>query len=87
MKKRKIPLRTCIISGERHPKKEMIRVVKNKQGEIFLDETGKANGRGFYLKRDLEIIKKAKENNQLSKCLEVDIYPSLYEEMEGLLDD
>ena len=49
MKKKKIPMRKCIISNEMHPKKDMIRVVINKEGEIFADATGKKQGRGAYV--------------------------------------
>ena len=53
MKKRKIPMRTCVVTLEKLPKQELIRIVKNKEGEIFVDPTSKANGRGVYIKKDL----------------------------------
>ena len=52
---KKIPLRTCVITKEKLPKKELIRIVRNKDGEVSVDETGKQNGKGVYLKRDLDI--------------------------------
>jgi len=46
MQKRKIPMRKCVVSGEMKPKKEMVRIVRNKEGEVSIDPTGKKNGRG-----------------------------------------
>ena len=57
MKTKKIPMRTCAVSMEKLPKKELIRVVRNKEGEVFVDPTGKMNGRGVYLKKDRNIKK------------------------------
>ena len=54
MKMRKIPMRTCVITKEKLPKSELIRVVRTPLGEVVVDATGKANGRGAYLKKDLE---------------------------------
>ena len=49
MKQRKVPLRTCVVTKEKLEKKDLIRVVKNNNGEVFVDLTGKANGRGAYI--------------------------------------
>ena len=60
MKKiKKVPQRKCIACQDRDNKKELIRIVKNKEGEIFIDLTGKANGRGAYICKDCECLKKA----------------------------
>ena len=48
---KKVPCRTCVITREKLPKKELIRVVRTPEGEVIIDETGKANGRGAYLKK------------------------------------
>ena len=61
MQKRKTPLRKCVISNEQLPKNELIRVVKSKEGIVSVDLTGKANGRGAYLKREKSVIEKAEE--------------------------
>ena len=53
---KKVPLRKCVVTGEQLPKKELIRVVRNKEGEVFIDPTGKMNGRGAYLKLSHEVI-------------------------------
>ena len=62
---KKIPLRKCLATGEQLPKKELIRVVRNKEGEVFVDPTGKKNGRGAYLKRSQEAIDIAKKKKVL----------------------
>ena len=59
---KKIPMRSCVITKEKLPKKELIRVVRTPDGEVIIDVSGKANGRGAYLKKDIEVIKKAKNN-------------------------
>ncbi len=79
---KKKPMRSCIVTLEKLEKKDLIRVVKNKDGEVFIDASGKANGRGAYLKRDLEVIKKCKENKILDRKLEIDIPNSIYEELD-----
>ena len=78
---KKIPERICVVTREKFPKKELIRVVKNKQGEVFVDETGKLNGKGAYLKKDKEVIEKAKKNRILDRILEIDIPDSIYEDL------
>ena len=67
MKKRKIPTRRCILTNEMFPKKDLLRIVKNKEGEISVDPTGKKAGRGAYVVTDLEVVKAAQEKNQLEK--------------------
>ena len=83
MKVRKIPLRTCCVTHEQFPKKELLRVVRNKDGEVFVDETGKMNGRGAYIKKDLDVLEKAIQTKILEKKLEVSIDESVYEEMRN----
>ena len=58
-KTKKVPQRKCIACQERDSKKGLIRIVKNKEGQIFLDPIGKANGRGAYICKDAECLKKA----------------------------
>ena len=82
---KKIPFRSCIITREKLPKKELIRVVKDKFDNIIIDETGKSNGRGAYLKKDIEIIRKAKKDKVLDKVLGVEIPNNIYEELENML--
>lgn len=82
---KKIPERTCVITHEKYPKKELIRVVKNKEGEVFIDTTGKANGRGAYIKKDIEVIEKASKSKALNKILEIEVPDSIYEELKELI--
>ena len=80
MKQKKIPMRSCVITREKLPKKELIRVVRTPEGNIIIDESGKSNGRGAYLKRDLEVIAKAKKSKVLNRILEVEVPDNIYEE-------
>ena len=74
MKKvKKIPQRKCIVCQDRDSKKELMRIVKNKEGEIFLDPSGRANGRGAYICKDSECLKKAIKNVQDVDFVEEDI--------------
>lgn len=85
MKVKKIPMRTCLITKEKLPKKELIRVVRTPDGEVVLDETGKVNGRGAYLKKDIQVFEKAKKSNILARQLEVAIPSSIYDELISLV--
>ena len=80
---KKVPLRKCVATGEQLPKKELIRVVKNKAGQVFVDPTGKMNGRGAYLKKSLEAIEIAQKKAILKRSLEIDIPNEIYEELKS----
>ena len=80
---KKIPMRTCVITGEKLPKKELIRVVRTPEGNVIVDESGKANGRGAYLKKDIETFEKAEKSKILNKRLEVEVPSSIYEELKS----
>ena len=82
---KKIPMRTCVVTRESLPKKELIRVVRDKSGNVIIDESGKQNGRGAYLKRNLDVIKKAKKSKILERALGVNIPDSLYEDLESMI--
>lgn len=84
--KRKVPERKCVVTGEMRPKKEMIRVVRNKEGDVFADPTGKKNGRGAYLTKRLEVINQAEESNILSRQLNANVDAAIYEELRKLVD-
>lgn len=86
MKQKKIPLRTCIISKEKLPKKELLRIVRTPEGNVIVDETGKANGRGAYIKKDETVINKARLNKQLETHLECKIPDSIYEEILNIIN-
>ena len=87
MKQRKIPLRTCVVTREKFEKKDLIRVVKNNENKVFVDLTGKANGRGAYIKKDLEVLAIAKKKKIIEKVLEVKIEDELYNEIENIINN
>jgi hypothetical protein len=86
MKVRKVPLRTCVVTKESLPKQELLRIVKTPEGEIKVDETGKCNGRGAYIKKDLQVLEQAKKTKALEKKLECTIEDTMYEEIKRLLE-
>ena len=79
---KKIPLRRCVVTKEQLPKQELLRVVKNKENDIFVDLTGKANGRGAYIKKDVNVLKTAKDKKILERALDAQISEEVYEEIE-----
>lgn len=85
MKEKKLVLRTCVESKEICEKKDLFRVVRTPSGEVIVDTKGKANGRGAYLKKDKDIILKAKKSKSLDKKLEVSVPENIYDELIGLL--
>ena len=84
---KKVPLRRCVVTNERLPKKELMRIVKNKEGEVFVDPTGKANGRGAYIKKSNEAIDLAMKKKVLNRVLETEIPEELYEELRGSVNE
>lgn len=82
---KKIPMRTCTVTREKYPKNELVRVVKTPNNEVIVDLTGKANGRGAYLKKDAAVIAKAEQTKILEKSLEIKVPISIYEELRELL--
>lgn len=88
MKPRKIPLRMCLGCNEMKPKGELIRVVKSPEGDVFLDVTGKKNGRGAYICHSTECLEKAIKSKRLersfSMAIPTEIYDSLKKEMDSL---
>lgn len=85
MKVKKIPMRSCCVTRERLPKQELIRVVRTPEGSIIIDSTGKANGRGAYLKKDLSVIEQALKTKVLNKHLETEVPDSVFEELKDLI--
>ncbi|MCP1101175.1 putative RNA-binding protein YlxR (DUF448 family) [Aequitasia blattaphilus] len=85
--KKKIPLRKCVGCGEMKSKKEMIRVVKNDQGEFFLDSTGKKNGRGAYICPQKSCLEMAMKNKGLERSFKQSIPVEIYEVLEKELED
>ena len=84
---KKVPLRKCVATNERLPKGELVRVVKNNEGKVFIDLTGKANGRGAYLQKSNEAIDIAIKKNCLGRALECTIEAEVYEELRKLVSE
>ncbi len=82
MKVKKIPMRMCIACHEMKPKKEMLRIVKPKEGDAFIDHTGKASGRGAYICDNPECIKKLKKGKLLNKTFSAQIPAEVYDRIE-----
>lgn len=82
MKNRKIPQRMCTGCMEMKPKKELIRVVKNKEGEVSVDLAGKKPGRGAYICRNAECLEKAFKTKRLEKNLEIKIDEEIYNRLK-----
>ena len=81
MKVKKIPMRTCVVTHEKCEKKDLLRVVRNNEGVVFVDDTLKANGRGAYLKKDKEVIEKARATKVLERHLDIKIDDTIYDEL------
>lgn len=87
MKNKKIPKRKCIITNKMRPKKDLIRIVLNKEGEVFIDPSGKKNGRGAYLILDTEIINQAIKSDVLSRQLGTKIPIEIYDSLRTLSEE
>ncbi|WP_270759807.1 RNase P modulator RnpM [Ruminococcus bicirculans (ex Wegman et al. 2014)] len=85
MKTKKIPMRMCLGCGEMKPKRELIRVVKSKEGDISLDLTGKKSGRGAYICKSVECFEKARKARKFEKSFSCMISEDIYNSMEGEL--
>ena len=85
MKTKKIPMRMCLGCGEMNPKKELIRVVKSKEGDISLDLTGKKSGRGAYICKSVECFEKARKARKFERSFSCMISEDIYNSMEGEL--
>ena len=84
---KKIPLRTCVVTKEKLPKQELIRIVRTTTGEIEIDLTGKMNGRGAYIKKDVQVLEKAKKSKVLDRHLEVPVTESVYQKLEDYISN
>ena len=86
MKTRKIPLRKCLISNERYPKKELLRIVRTPEGQVVIDQSGKQNGRGAYLKPTIENLEKLRKGKALQRALECEISEELFKEIAQFIE-
>lgn len=85
MKTKKIPMRSCVVTKEKLEKRELLRIVRTPEGTVVADITGKVNGRGAYLKKDIEVINKAEKSKILEKILGIEIDSSVYEDARNLI--
>ncbi len=86
MKTKKIPMRMCVVTREKYPKYDLLRVVKNND-EVVVDKTLKMNGKGAYLKKDKEIILKAQKKKILNQALKIEIPDNIYSELLSLVGE
>ena len=84
---KKMPERTCVITKEKCEKRDVLRVVRTPEKEIVYDETGKANGKGAYLKKDKEVILKAQKNKVLDRLFEMDVPDDVYTKLLGVVNE
>ena len=87
MKNRKTPMRSCVITREKLPKSELLRIVKTPEGSVVVDTSGKLNGRGAYIKKDNQVLEKAKKSKILDKILEINIPDEVYEEINRIINN
>ncbi len=81
---KKIPLRKCVATQEQLPKKEMLRIVKTPTGEVVIDLTGRANGRGAYLKKSREAVEIALKKGALQRALECAIPTEIFDRLKEM---
>ena len=84
---KKIPQRTCIGCNSQKNKNELIRIVKNKEGIISIDKTGKAQGRGAYICDNIECLEKAIKSKRLERTFDKKISDEIYENLRGVIID
>ena len=87
MKNRKIPMRSCVVTKEKLPKQELLRIVKTTDGNVVADISGKINGRGAYIKKDIEVLDKAIKSKVLERQLETTISDYVYEEINKIIEN
>lgn len=81
------PLRTCLVTREKLPKVQLLRVVKTKDDTIIFDPSGKMNGRGAYIKKDIDVIKKAQQKKIISRHFDTNIPTEFYVLLEERCHD
>ena len=86
MKNKKTPMRSCVVTKEKLPKGELLRIVRTPDGKVFADVTGKLNGKGAYIKKDIAVLEKAKKSKILERALETEISNEVYEEISKIIN-
>ena len=87
MKNKKIPMRSCVVTKEKLPKQELLRIVKTTDSNVVIDDTGKINGRGAYIKKDIDVLDKAIKSKVLERHLEVSISEEVYDEIRKKIEN
>ena len=87
MKNRKIPMRSCVVTREKLPKGELLRIVKDVNGNVLVDISGKINGRGAYIKKDIAVLDKAIKSKILERQLETTISIDVYGEIRKIIEN
>ena len=82
-----LPQKTCMGCNQKKDKKDLIRIVKNKEGQISIDKTGRTNGRGAYLCDNIECLEKAIKTKKLERTFEMPISQEIYESLRGVMID
>lgn len=80
-KKRKVPLRKCIITNDMKAKEELIRIVRTKEGEVFVDSKGKKNGRGAYVSIDEKVVEQARETRAIESHFKINEIDHIYDDL------
>ena len=86
-KPKKIPLRKCLATNQQFPKKDMIRVVRTPEGNVIVDERGKANGRGAYISKSLSAVDTAQKKKIFDKHLEVVVPVEIYDQLRQIIGE
>jgi len=79
-------MRSCVVTKEKLPKGELLRIVRTPDGKVFADVTGKLNGKGAYIKKDIAVLEKAKKSKILERALETEISNEVYEEISKIIN-
>lgn len=79
---KKIPMRTCVVTHTKADKRDLLRIVRTKEDNVLVDITGKLNGKGAYILKDLTVLEKAKKSKALERALGVEISAEVYSEIE-----
>ena len=87
MKNKKVPMRSCVVTKEKLPKQELLRIVKTTDNTVVADISGKINGRGAYIKKDIVVLEKAIKSKTLEKQLEITISDSVYDEIRKIIEN
>ncbi len=85
MKQKKVPVRMCVACRQGKPKKELIRIVRNKEGSVGVDLTGKAQGRGAYLCPSVQCLEKAIKSRALQRALECELTEEMASEIKRVI--